>query len=434
MKVRNLIFLFSALATLASEAADVRYVGGDISLLPTYKNAKVVYKDLKGNTVDFLEYSAEVGMNAMRVRLFVDPAGYNKKYPSQADANVCQDLDYIIPLCQDIVDNGFKLMLDFHYSDTWADPVKQWIPEAWKNMNDDQLVAQIYDYTKNVLETLKENGVEPAFIQTGNEISYGMLWTSYDNNKDTSNKCYINSTTGWPRFGRLLESAISACREVCPKAQIVLHTERIAKQDILTNFYTQMKNLGIDYDIIGLSYYPYYHGTLANLESALNKLEKQEPDKKIMIVEAGYPLYWKFDNAEYDLEFGYGTADKQNQFTQALVDKLLQHENVNGIFWWWMEYNPYISSSSSLSGWYNSAVIDPYTGKPTPAFATLASFGTELEDDPEIEIPEEGGTTGVNTVIDASEDVWYDLQGNRIKSPAFSGVYIHNGKKVMVRK
>lgn len=439
MKIK--LFLFSLIAgiSLSVNAADIRYTGGDISLLPTYEAAKVVYKDINGNEVSFLPYCKEVGMNAMRVRLFVDPDKFNATYAQAKDDNVCQDLEYILPLCKAIVDNGFRLMLDFHYSDTWADPVKQWTPEAWKSLNDDELVDKIYEYTKDVLETLKENGIVPAFIQPGNEISYGMMWCGYTRSSNIPNKCYSGSDDNWDRFGRLLKSAISACNEVCPNAKIVLHTERINNQGIMTNFYSQMKKLGVEYDIIGLSYYPYYHGPLSSLESALNKMEAQEPDKDIMIVEAGYPLYWTFSDATYgeSLEFGYGDAEKQNNYTKALVELLLKHEKVNGLFWWWMEYNPYISNSNKLSNWYNSAVIDPNTGKVTPAFATIASYGTELPSLEPIE-PDEGesgGTTGVTTITEgnATDDYWYDLNGRKTTVPTRPGLYIHQGKKIMVK-
>ncbi len=109
----------------------------------------------------------------MRVRLFVNPEDYSG---ADKDANACQDLEYIVPLCKSIKENGFSLLLDFHYSDTWADPAKQWTPKAWENLTDEELYAKIYSYTKECLQTLNDAGATPDFIQPGNEISYGMLW------------------------------------------------------------------------------------------------------------------------------------------------------------------------------------------------------------------------------------------------------------------
>ena len=237
-----------------------RYVGGDISLLPEYEDAGAQYKTQEGTAIsDLLPWLHDEGMNAMRVRLFVNPVDHKIKYPSKYDPNACQDLEYITPLCKRIVDEGFKLMLDFHYSDTWADPAKQWIPESWRGLTDDELYQKIYDYTKETLSSLKASGISPAFIQPGNEISYGMLWGMEDDPSSSLKKTFMGSDANWARFGKLLDRAIKACREECPDAKIVLHTERVAQPDVLTNFYDQMKKMDVDYDIIGLSYYPYFH-------------------------------------------------------------------------------------------------------------------------------------------------------------------------------
>ena len=152
-----LLSLLCAPAALAD--APFRYVGGDVSLLPDYEAAKAKYYDSKGKPInDVLKFCYDEGMNCMRVRLFVNPDEYTG--PEQ-DANAKQDLDYIIPLCKRIQDDGMALMLDFHYSDTWADPAKQWTPKAWEGLSDMELYQKIYDYTKETLTTLKENGITP---------------------------------------------------------------------------------------------------------------------------------------------------------------------------------------------------------------------------------------------------------------------------------
>lgn len=378
MKLKSFILSLAVLATSFSSLAETtRYVGGDISMYPYYQEQGSIYRDINGNKVDFLKYSKESGMNTMRVRLFVNPEGYtynksNGSFVKASDSNVCQDMDYIIPLCKEIIANGMEVMLDFHYSDTWADPAKQYTPEAWKSLSDSQLVTQIYEYTKNALQTLKQNGIVPAFIQTGNEISYGMLWGAYGSTNN-SNKLNSGGTKAWSRFGNLLNSAIKACREECPESKIIIHTERVANTSVLVNFYNQMKSLNVDYDIIGTSYYPYYHGKLSQLDAALTQLENNFSDKPIMIVEAGYPLYWEFGDQTNELEYPVSEKDQepQNSFAKALVNVLNKHSNVNGLFWWWMEYNPY---GPGLSGWYNAPLIDPYTGKVTPAFLSIASY------------------------------------------------------------
>lgn len=131
----------------------------------------------------------------------------------------------------------------------------------------------------------------PAFIQTGNEISYGMLWGPLGT--ASPKKAFMGSDANWQRFGNLLSRAIEACREVCPQAKIIIHTERVGQIDVLTNFYEKISELDVDYDIIGLSYYPFWHGGMKQLSDALSVLEKEFSSKNIMIVETGYALKWQ---------------------------------------------------------------------------------------------------------------------------------------------
>lgn len=414
MKIRCLILAAVITFSLCVSASEIRYSGGDISLYPTYQKSGSKYKDENGKEISLLPYLHEIGMNAMRVRLFVDPSAY----PGEKDPNACQDLPYVLPLCKDIVDNGFELMLDFHYSDTWADPGAQWIPEAWKNLTDTELVKKVYDYTKETLLTLQANGITPKFIQPGNEISYGMLWGPY-NGDVPGNHVYTNSSeASWQRFGKFLTSAIKACREVCPDSEIIIHTERVQQVNVLTNFYDRMKSLAIDYDIIGLSYYPYFHGKMQVLDNALSTIEKRYPEKPIMIVETGFPIYWAVPGTNQEVEYDYSMAG-QDAFAHDLVDVLLSHKNVNGLFWWWLEYNPY---GANLTNWYNAPLFDPYTGKATPALKTIASYASD--------------DTGVD-MIDADEVLmkgrWWDINGRIIEKPSIPGLYIHDGKKIMIK-
>ena len=210
-KLRVLVVLLASHFSLLTSHAQF-YVGGDISMLPKYEAAGVVYKDKSGSTVsDVLGFFRQEGLNAMRVRLFVDPT-------KDSDKAVCQDLEYVKQLGRRIKDAGLHLMLDFHYSDTWADPAKQWTPDAWKTLSDSQLTDKIYEYTKSCLQQMVDAGARPDFIQTGNEISYGMLWgTEAAAKGNNTNRCYTNSpAANWSRFIALLKQAGKACRELLP--------------------------------------------------------------------------------------------------------------------------------------------------------------------------------------------------------------------------
>lgn len=407
---------FALLIALISTTAGAKhYVGGDISLLPEYENAGAIYKDHNGEPIaELLPWLHEQGMNAMRVRLFVNPDDYTGP---DRDPNTCQTLEYILPLCKRIKDAGLDLLLDFHYSDTWADPAKQWTPKQWAGLNDEELCQTIYAYTKNVLESLRNAGAAPDLIQPGNEISYGMLWGPYGTPSGDLKKCYSNSNANWDRFGNLLKNAIKACREVCPDAGIIIHTERVSQVSVQNNFYDQMKRLGIDYDIIGLSYYPYFHGGMNVLNTALANQQRRYPEKQIMIVETGYSYKWEVPGTTHDMSSTWSYSDQgQDLFVKDLLKTVEQYDQVDGIFWWWMEYNAF---NTSLSGWYNAPLFDSTTGKACSALTTLCSFATS-------------GINGVTADDDAPRQ-WYDISGRPVDDIKAPGLYISRKAKILVK-
>ena len=359
MKKFLLLIMLSASATTFAQ----KYVGGDISMLTKYEDVGVAYKDKDGKAVQPLTFFKEQGLNAMRVRLFVDPSLDN-------DKAVCQDLEYVKALGKRIKEAGHKFMLDFHYSDTWADPGKQWTPDAWQTLNDEALATKVYEYTKSCLEELKAAGAEPDLIQTGNEISFGMLWGV---SGTTANRCYIDSPdANWNRFFSLLRKAGAACREICPDAKIIIHSERVPEKNVLIDYFDRIKTASIDYDIIGLSYYPAYHRDLATLEGALKALEDKNYGKDIMIVETGYSYAWALDGTTFDYTATYPyTEEGQRQFTADLITMLNKHESVKGLFWWWPEDN---GNKGVTDKWWNAALYNHDTGKPYAAFYELKNF------------------------------------------------------------
>ena len=416
MKLLKLLIATTLLCSTNTLRAQ-KYVGGDISMLPKYEEAGVVYKDKEGNTVsDVLGFFKQEGLNAMRVRLFVDPS-----YDS--DKAVCQDLDYVKALGKRIKDVGMKLILDFHYSDTWADPGKQWTPDAWKDLTDDQLCDKVYEYTKDCLEQMIAAGATPDFIQTGNEISYGMMWgTKAKTDGNNTNRCYTNSPeANWTRFIALLKKAGQACREVCANAKIIIHSERTPKPAVLTDFFDRMTNASLDYDIIGLSYYPAYHGSLENLETALITIEGKNYGKDIMIVETGYSYAWALGSTEFDYTSTYPyTEEGQRQFTADLVAKLNNHDSVKGLFWWWPEDN---GNKGVTNSWWNAALYNHDTGKPYAAFYELKNFNNSSS-----------GFQDVKKEHKCKDCKWYTIEGRRlVNEPSKSGIYINDGKKKIVR-
>ena len=421
----SLLFFVSLL--FAGSVQAQKYVGGDISLLPSYEANGSKYRTTTGAAItDVITFSRDNGLNAMRVRLFVDPT---KAPDAEKKEGVRQDLAYVTALGKRIKDAGLKFLLDFHYSDSWADPVKQYTPDAWVTLTDLQLYDKIYNYTKECLQTLKAAGAEPDFIQTGNEISYGMCWGKRGASQSSLKRCYTNNDANWLRFTTLLKNAIKACREECPQAKIIIHTERVANVTMQKAFYEGLQKAELDYDIIGTSFYSYYHGSLENLETSLNMLASNFPTKDIWLVEVGYFYKWQpeIKSPGVDLSKQYPITEAgQAAYTEALINVLNKHEKVKGLFWWMMEANEYPPTVSSqvTKDWYNAALWDDEDGKVNPAFFKLQNFlpATGIE------------KLRANDGSEASKAV-YDLQGHRVadgNAPLKKGIYIRDGKKMIL--
>lgn len=419
----SLLFFVSLL--LAGSVQAQKYVGGDISLLPSYEANGSKYRTTTGAAItDVITFSRDNGLNAMRVRLFVDPT---KAPDAEKKEGVRQDLAYVTALGKRIKDAGLKFLLDFHYSDSWADPVKQYTPDAWVSLTDLQLYDKIYNYTKECLQTLKAAGAEPDFIQTGNEISYGMCWGK--RGSSSLKRCYTNNDANWLRFTTLLKNAIKACREECPQAKIIIHTERVANVTMQKAFYERLQKAELDYDIIGTSFYSYYHGSLQTLETSLNMLASNFPTKDIWLVEVGYFYIWQptIKSPGVDLSKQYPISEAgQAAYTEALINVLNKHEKVKGLFWWMMEANEYPPTGSSqvTKDWYNAALWDDNDGMVNPAFFKLQNFlpATGIE------------KLRANDGSEASKAV-YDLQGRKVadgNAPLKKGIYIRGGKKMIL--
>ena len=376
--MKRLILLTTTLLTITITTLGQKYVGGDISMLPEYEKYGAQYYDKSGNAItgDMIAYFKEQGWNAMRVRLFVDPSNASETHQREG---VRQDLEYVKKLGKRIKDAGLTFLLDFHYSDTWTDPGKHSTPSAWNSSDPDVLAQYLSNYTKESLQALIDYGATPDFIQTGNEITTGMLWPTGEISKGGNT---------WNNLGKYLTSAIAACREKCPQAKIVIHTEMHNSWSV-TNFYKTLKDYTNDYDVIGLSYYPHFHGTLTTLNGVLNTLETNYPDKKIQIVETAYYRKWYPDDATYPISTfpnWPATEAGQLQFTKDFIDFLNQHASVDGLYWWAPECNEYGVDSSNpvTSAWCNYSLFDNETGRAMKALYELQTFTGTVVEDPDV--------------------------------------------------
>lgn len=346
-------------------------VGGDISMLPKYLEKGAHYRDLNGNDIasplDWFKDNCQ--WNAVRVRLFVDPS---KAPDDDKLEGVCQDLAYVTAFGKQIKDAGYQFVLDLHYSDTWADPGQQSLPASWKNATTTNALSDsVYQYTKRVLNTLNAAGATPDIIQTGNEITYGMLWQTGHIWPAGGGQ---NGGT-WDVFANYLKKASQACRECCPKAKVMLHVE-MSRSTNPSAFFQNVNSYNVDYDLMGLSYYPSYHGDLATLESVINSLATVNPNRDLMIMETGYASQWALPGTKYTFDQYPYSTEGQAQFTRDLVSTLKKHSNVKGLFWWWPEANEYwVNWQNPVTGsWYNGTLFNNSTGMALPAIMELKNF------------------------------------------------------------
>lgn len=364
MKVHTIITLLLLCVCHPGSYAQERLLGGDISLLPSYVSKGTAYRDGNGKKVKPLTFFKKQGWNAMRVRLFVDPENAPQE---NKDEGVCQNLTYTTQLGREIKRAGYKLMLDFQYSDTWADPAKQFTPKQWETTKKEALPDSVYEYTKRCLTTMVKAGVQPDLIQIGNEISFGMLWPT----------AKINPTKAdnWDIFSALLRGGAKACREVCPQARIIIHTEKAGEWNFTKAFYKNIERYGVDYDIIGLSYYPMWHKSIGVLSNTLDSISTTFGNKEVMIVETA--AYYSHDHDKWATPDQYSeffpiNTEGQRLFTMQLVKELKRHKNVTGLFWWFPEENA--CGNDLMKCWINRGLFDNHNGRVLPAMDELKKF------------------------------------------------------------
>lgn len=359
------------------EDPNQKLAGADISLLDRYEQRGAIYYDKNGTKVtDMLAFYKQIGLNAMRVRLFVDPS---KASATDKGQGVFQDIAYVKALGKRIKDHGLKFILDFHYSDSWADPGKQTVPSRWAGLSVEAMTDSVYSYTKASLEAMVAAGARPDYVQVGNEITYGMLWpTGSVWPEGTANK------GTWANFSAYFNAGARAVREVLPNAKVICHIEMSNNSNPGKFFGMGAKKFGLDYDIMGLSYYPAYHATastvISALEGVIKQLKVQVPDRKIMIMETGYSYRWEMSGTKdtnISKKYPYTEAG-QAKFVADLVTMLNKYsESVNGLFWWCAEQNEYgldWNTQRVVDSWWQASLIDNENGKILQATYELPTF------------------------------------------------------------
>ena len=328
-------------------------LGMDVSSLIAQEASGVRYYDFDGNERDLLEILAENGVTHIRVRIWNDPR--DEQGRGYGGGNC--DIDTALAIGERATGAGMKLIVDFHYSDFWADPGKQRAPKAWEKLDPEAKAQAVYDYTAASLTLLKEAEVDVAMVQVGNEINNGMC-----------------GETDWDKILPMLASGSKAVREIYPEALVAVHFTEPQNKGGLHYFAKLLKDGGLDYDVFGCSYYPFWHGSLENLSSVLTDV-RMTFGKKVMVLETSYP----YTDADSDFSGNSVSSDSglpmdypvsvQGQ-ADALRDVAAAVAKVPdgiGICWWegaWITVGGATKEENSKlweqygSGWANSFAGD----------------------------------------------------------------------------
>ena len=316
-------------------------LGIDVSTyLEQQKIAHSVYTQ-NGKPIDPFKLFKNNGVTHIRTRIWNDP--YDDKTRKPYLAGTC-DLDNFINLYRELKKYDFTYVVDFHYSDFWTDPGKQFLPKAWKDLSFDELVKAIYQFTYDSLKRIHDEGVPVSHVQTGNEITHGMLWPHGQLLSGSERK------ESFKRLSTLLKSAIKAVKEVYPEAEVIIHLEQSYDQECYDEYIRELKENNVPFDIIGSSYYPFWHHSFAeyfaNQDMVMNKHHV-----KAMNCELGYPfttvdyrkdeegkpkhLVINADNIEEFMKMLPYPATKEGQasFIRDFL-KLAKEHHLEGVFYW----------------------------------------------------------------------------------------------------
>ena len=340
----------------------VQIRGGDVSSLAKNEAFGATYFTAGGQQQDALTILRAGGMNWARLKVWVNPAdGFNNKAR-------------VLAMAQRIKAQGMKLLVDFHYSDTWADPGKQIKPAAWANLSFTALRQAVYDHTFDVCNSLRNQGTTADMVQIGNEINPGMLLPT-------------GSTSNWSNLAQLLTAGSNAAKAVSATTRVMLHLAEGGDNGLFRWWFDQATSRGVPFDVIGASYYPYWHGSLASLQSNLNDMAARY-GKDVVVAETAYGFTLAADDSEPNIfnsslaQAGGFPATPQGQVDELravfTVVKNVPNGRGLGVFYWepawtavtgsgWDPTNP-----NSGNGWENQALFD-YNSRALPG---VAVFGT----------------------------------------------------------
>lgn len=352
-------------------------IGSDLSHLPRLESMGAVYHDTTGASQQPLLLFSNAGHGLVRLRLWVDPA------------EAWHGLDSTLAHAHRVVDAGFDWMLDFHYSDTWADPGQQTTPAGWQDLGLQQLGDTLAAYTARVLRRCCEEGISPSHVQIGNETNPGMLWPlgrvggAWDTPAQWDQLAFL--------LGRALDGARDSLAVDC-RPRSLFHLANSGCTPCVTGWIAELQGRGVHTDGVGLSYYPWWHGDLAGLAATLDALE-QLGIPELMVVETAYPwtLDWQDDignfvGSEDQLLPGFPASPAGQQAFATALAALLRMHGASQMIWW---EPAYIAQPGFGSPWENLALFDfdglalpalhvPGSGLPSVPLLDIVSLGSGL--------------------------------------------------------
>lgn len=334
-----------------SGQAKLSIFGADVSSLNKSTDLGGVYRTEEGEECDALSILSSEGVNWARLRVWVDPAdGYHDKAA-------------LLQMAKRVRQNGMQLLVDLHYSDTWADPGNQTKPAAWEDYTFDDLKQAVYDHTYDVCLSLKNQHTLPAMIQIGNELNSGMLWPD-GHTWDPPN---------WDNLAQLLTAGYDAVKACSPQTDVMLHLADGGDNDLYRWWFDEITARDVPFDVIGVSFYPYWHGSLADLQYNLNDITHRY-GKDVVVVETAYPFTLADDDGweniidlESELTAGYpATPEGQAAWVRDIMSivRAVPDGLGLGVMYWdatwtgvpgngWDPTDP-----SSGNAWENQALFD----------------------------------------------------------------------------
>lgn len=367
------------------------YKGMDISTIKEVESLGGKFYD-HGEERDVFDILKGYGTNAVRLRLWNDP--YSEEgTPYGAGTN---DLPTTIELVKRAKTHNMDILLDFQYSDFWADPGKQRVPKAWRGMDAAGLERAVYDFTRETLLAMREAGVFPDLIQVGNELTNGMLWPEGK----------LQECGNYDNLARFVSAGIRAVRSLDQGLPIMIHLDNGGNAPMYRDWFDHYMERGEDFQIVGLSYYPFWHGTLKELQDNMNDLAVRY-GKELVIAEVsmGFTMedYGIYEELAEDERKGYATKPElveklefpmtkegQADFMKALFSVMEQvpESKCRGFFYWEPAWIPvpgsgwaneaalrYIEEKGPGGNeWANQALFD-FEGQSLPALEVIRDYG-----------------------------------------------------------